>query len=156
MTLYSLSLTDLAKAAAIGVVNAILLSAIMLPAFRLGIAPMPQMPSLAFAETLLGRELPLPVGLLFHVAYVTFWSIVYVALFRNRMSFLNALWLGLALWVILLIAFFPFIGWGILGLGISPKLIPASLVPHLLFAVFLWALARLTFTRTAKAMSKRD
>jgi hypothetical protein len=40
----------------------------------------------------------------------------------------------------ILVVFFPIVGWGIAGLNISPKLIPASFVPHVLFGVFLWAL----------------
>lgn len=104
--------------------------------------------SLAFAETLFGRPLPLPIGLLFHVAYLTFWSVVYVGLFRDRLTFLNALWLALALWGVLLMVFFPIIGWGFLGLAISPKIIVASLVPHLLFAVVLWGLCRVAFAGT--------
>lgn len=135
------------KALLLGIINAVLLSAVMVPAFRLGIAPLPEPPSLAFAETLLGRSLPLPVGLLFHVAYVTFWSVVFVAVFYPRLSFLRALGLGIALWIVALAVFFPFIGWGILGLGVGPQLIPASLVPHLLFAVFLWGLSQLMLRR---------
>ncbi len=133
------------KALGIGILTAVLLSAVMVPAFKLGIAPMPKPPSLAFAQLLLGPNVPLPVGLLFHVVYVTFWGLIYVVLFRHRLTFLNALWLGLALWGVILVVFFPIVGWGFLGLGISPKLIPASLVPHVLFAVFLWGLCRLGF-----------
>ena len=36
-------------------------------------------------------------------------------------------------------------GWGFLGPAVGPRLIVASLVPHLLFAVFLWAGCRLVF-----------
>ncbi len=136
---------DTLKALGIGVLTAVLLSAVMVPAFKFGIAPMPKPPSLAFAQVLLGPNVPLPVGLLFHVAYVTFWALAYVVGFRAQLSILNALGLGLALWVVILVVFFPIIGWGFFGLGISPKLIPASLVPHVLFAVFLWGLCRLSF-----------
>ena len=136
---------DTLKALGIGVITAVILSAIMLPAFKFGIAPMPTLPSLAFARMLLGPNVPLPVGLLFHVAYVTFWALAYVIVFRDRLTFLNALWLGLALWVVILVVFFPIVGWGFLGLGISPKMIPASLVPHVLFAILLWGLCRLGF-----------
>ncbi len=136
---------DTLKALGIGVLTAVILSAIMVPAFKFGIAPMPKPPSLAFAQLLLGPNVPLPVGLLFHVGYVTFWTLAYVVVFRAHLSILNALGLGLALWVVILVVFFPIIGWGFLGLGISPKLIPASLVPHVLFAVFLWGLCRLSF-----------
>ncbi|MBI3002604.1 MAG: hypothetical protein HYY54_03085 [candidate division NC10 bacterium] len=144
----TLTRAELAKALAVGVVTALVLSAVMLPAFKFGLAPMPKQPSLAFAETLFGRPLPLPIGLLFHVAYLTFWSVIYVALFRDRLTFLNALWLGLALWGVILVVFFPIIGWGFLGLAISPKLIVASLVPHVLFAVVLWGLCRVAFAGT--------
>jgi hypothetical protein len=135
------------KALGIGVLTAVLLSAVMVPAFKFGMAPMPKPPSLAFAQVLLGPNVPLPVGLLFHVVYVTFWALAYVTVFRDHLTFLNTLWLGLALWVVILVVFFPILGWGFLGLGISPKLIPASLVPHVLFAVFLWGLCRLGFKK---------
>ncbi len=97
MQIHSLTPKEALKAVGIGIVTAILLSAVMVPAFKFGVSPMPKPPSLAFAETLFGRDLPMPVGLLFHVAYVTFWAFVYVVLFRDRLTFLNALWLGLAL-----------------------------------------------------------
>jgi len=145
MRLQALTARETVKALGVGVATALILSAIVLPAFKFGLAPMPQQPSLAFAETSFGSPLPLPVGLLFHVAYVTFWSVVYVAFFRDRLTFLNALWVGLFLWVVILVVFFPFIGWGFLGLAISPKLFPASLVPHLLFAAVLWGLCRVAF-----------
>ncbi len=130
------------KALVLGIINAVLLSAIMVPATLSGISPLPQPPSLAFAETLIGRPLPLPVGLLFHVAYVVFWSVVFVAAAYPRLTLARAAGLGLALWGIALIVFFPVIGWGLLGLGVSPALIAASLAPHALFSVFLWGLCR--------------
>ena len=145
MHIHRLSRKEALKALGIGVLTAVLLSAIMVPAFKLGIAPLPEPPSLALAKLLLGANTPLPVGLLFHVAYVTFWSVVYVSVFRDRLTFLNALWLGLALWVAILVVFFPVLGWGFFGLAISPKLIPAALAPHVLFAVILWGLCRWGF-----------
>ena len=145
MQIHSLTPKEAMKAAGIGVVTALLLTAIMVPMMKLGISPLPKPLGLAFAETIIGKALPLPVGLLFHVAYVTVWSVVYVMLFKDRLTFLNALWLGLALWVGVLVVFFPVVGWGFFGLAITPKLIVASLVPHLLFAVFLWRLCRWGF-----------
>ena len=145
MKIHSLTPKETLKAVGIGIVTALLLSAIMVPAFKLGFAPMPQPPSVALAALFLGPNVPLPVGLFLHVVYVTFWAVAYVVFFRDRLTFLNALWLGLALWAVILILFFPIFGWGFLGLGITPKMIPASLVPHVLFAVFLWGLCRWGF-----------
>ncbi len=145
MPLHDVTPKEWLKALGAGIATAILLSAVMVPALKLGISPMPKPLGLAFAETVLGRPLPLPVGLLFHVAYVTFWSVAFVVMFRNSLSFGKALLLALILWIGVLVVFFPIVGWGFLGLGVSPKLIVASFVPHLLFAVFLWGLCRLLF-----------
>ncbi len=151
MQIHRLSRNEALKAIGIGVVNALLLSAIMVPAFKFGIAPLPKPPSLVFAQLLFGPNVPLPVGLLFHIAYVTFWAVAYVVLFWDRLTIWNALWLGLGLWVVILLVFFPLFGWGFLGLEISPKLIPASLAPHLLFAAFLWGLCRIGFKKTTQS-----
>jgi hypothetical protein len=97
------------------------------------------------SATVLGRALPLPVGLLFHISYVAFWSIAYVSLFRDDLSLTKALALGGLLWIAVLLVFFPIVGWGFLGLAITPKLIVGSLVPHVLFSVFLWGLCHVVF-----------
>ena len=133
----------LARGLGPGLVNGLLLSAIMVPAFLAGMAPMPQPPSLAFAEVLLGDGLPLPVGLAFHLAWVALWSAVWVGVDHPRLHFATALALGLGLWVAALAIFFPLNGRGFLGLGVGPALVPAALVPHLLFAVLLRGLGRL-------------
>ena len=110
MTIQNLTRGDWLKAAGVGSGTAILLSAVMVPALKLGISPLPKPLGLAFAETILGDPLPLPVGLLFHVAYVTVWSLAFVVLFRNTLSLRNALALGLVLWIGVLLVFFPVVG----------------------------------------------
>jgi hypothetical protein len=131
------------KAIATGIATAAILSVILVPAMKAGLSPMPKPLALAFAQELFGN-VGLPVGLFFHLVYVTFWSVMYVVLFE-RHTFLNALWLALGLWVLVLLVFFPFVGWGLAGVGQSPMLFIGSLVPHVLFAVILWALHHLTF-----------
>lgn len=128
-----------------GIVNAALLSLVMIPVYRAGLSPIPQPPSLGFAEQLFARRLPLPVGLLFHLAYVTLWTVVFVAAVYPKLTFGRALLLGLALWVAALVVVFPILGWGLLGLSVGSGLVLASLVPHLLFALFLWLLCGLGF-----------
>ncbi len=145
MRFHDLSAREWGKAFGVGIVNGLLLSAVMVSAFKSGISPLPKPVGLAFAETVLGGPLPLPVGLLFHLAYVTVWSMAFVAFLRDSLTLRNALVLALALWIGILVVFFPIIGWGFLGLAISPKLIVASLVPHVLFGVFLWGLCRISF-----------
>ena len=125
----------------IGILVAILTAAVMLAATAAGLSPFPKPPSLAFAETVLRHSLPLPIGLLFHTAYVTFWCLVYVRFFPLR-GLGSALALGFALWLVILAIFFPVVGWGFGGLAVSPRLVVASFVPHLVFALLLWALDR--------------
>lgn len=145
MALITLTRKDFVKALGVGILTALILSAITVPAFMAGLPPAPQPPSLAFAEALFGATLPLAVGVLFHVAYVTAWSVIYVGLFRERLSFLRALGLAAFLWAVALVVFFPINGWGFLGLGVGPKMIPFAAVPHLLFAIVLWGLCRWAF-----------
>ncbi len=145
MRLHDLSAREWGKAFGVGVVNGLLLSAVMVPAFKSGLSPLPKPVGLAFAESVLGGPLPLPVGLVFHLAYVTFWSMAFVAFLRDSLTLRSALVLALALWIGALVVFFPIIGWGFLGLAVSPKLIVASFMPHLLFGVFLWGLCRFAF-----------
>jgi hypothetical protein len=82
---------------------------------------------------------------LFHVAWVTLFSVVYVVVWRNALTLQNAITLAFALWLLALIVFFPVVGWGFFGLAVSPKLIVPAMVSHLLFAVILWGLCRLAF-----------
>lgn len=155
MEFHKLPTGEWGKAFSVGIANGILLSAIMVPALKLGLSPFPKPLGLAFAEALLGgRPLPLPVGLLFHLAYVTLWSMAFIAFLRESLTLRNALLLAFLLWIGVLIVFFPIVGWGFLGLGISPKLIVASFVPHLLFGIFLWGLCRFAFKETATVASR--
>ncbi len=127
------------RAVGIGVVVSIITAVAMLLLTSAGLSPFPKPPSLAFAETVLGRTLPLPVGLLFHTVYVTFWSMIFVRCFPRR-DVWTALGLAAVLWLVILAVFFPVVGWGFAGVSVSPRLIPASFVPHLLFGLLLWAL----------------
>ena len=145
MKWHRLSWPNRTRAIGVGVGVSILTAAIMVTALKSGISPLPKPLGLAFAETLLGRTLPLPVGLLFHTAWVTAGSVIYVGLFLNALTLLRALALAITLWLLVLVVFFPVVGWGFLGLAVTPKLIIASAVPHLLFATFLWGLCKLAF-----------
>ncbi|WP_265519063.1 hypothetical protein [Nitratireductor luteus] len=127
------------RAVGIGLLVSIVTAAVMLALTAAGLSPFPKPPSLAFAETMLGRALPLPVGLLFHTAYVTFWSVIFVRYFPRR-DLWTALGLAGVLWLVILVVFFPVVGWGFAGVSVSPRLIPASFVPHLLFGLLLWGL----------------
>lgn len=146
---FGLTPDDWVKAFVLGIVISGLLSLISISALQRGVSPLPGPVALVFAKTIYASEdLPLVVGLLFHTAWTTFWTVIFAALFRNDPTFLKALGLGLFLWLLVLIVFFPIIGWGFFGLGHGPALIVGSLVPHVLFAVFLWAGCKLLYPTT--------
>lgn len=124
--------------------TAILLSLVVFPAASLSWWPLPEPMAMAFGQALFGR-VPLAVGLLLHFVYVTFWGVVYVLVFRYRFTFSSAFVLGLVLWMLALTFFFPLVGWGLFGVGVGLQLVPGSLIPHLLFSIFLWGFCRWFF-----------
>lgn len=146
MHIHKLSAPEWGKAIAVGVAVSVLTGAVMFLGLKSGISPLPKPLALAFATTLLDMKLPLPVGLLFHAAWVTFFSVVYVLLFRDALTFMRAFWLAFVLWALVLAVIFPAVGWGFFGLAVTPKLIIAAAVSHLLFAVLLWAFSKFAFS----------
>lgn len=155
MQIHTLNSEEWTKAVAIGVAVSILTGLITFVGLKAGISPLPKPLGLAFAETLWGSALPLPVGLLFHAVWVTGFSVVYFLLFADALTFMRAFWLAFVLWIATLVFFFPVVGWGFLGLAVTPKVIVAAAVLHLLFAVFLWGLARMTLGARIEGLPAR-
>ena len=153
MKWHALSGQDWLRAIAVGLGVSILTAAFMVAMMKAGVSPLPKALGLAFAETVLGRPLPLPVGLLFHTVWVTAFCVIYIGLFRDALTFLRALWLGIALWIFVLVFFFPVVGWGFFGLAVGPKMIIGAALPHLLFAIILWGLCRWAFKTSRVAYS---
>lgn len=135
------------KAVAAGVITSIGAAAIMAIGMKTGVSPLPKPLGLAFAEWLLARSLPLPIGLLFHLAYVTGWSVLFITLAPARwLRFWPILGFGLTLWLLAILVFTPLVGWGIAATAVAgPKGIVATLVAHLLFVFFLWLSCRWLF-----------
>lgn len=140
MKVHALDGHDWMRAIGVGIGVSVLTAAFMVITMKVGVSPLPKSLGLAFAETVLSRTLPLPVGLLFHTFWVTAFAVLYVLLFRDALTFARALTLGTALWLLVLVFFFPVVGWGFLGLAIGPRIIIGSAIPHFLFAFFLWGL----------------
>ena len=44
---------------------------------------------------------------MFHTVWSTAFSVLYVILFRDALTFMRALWLGVLLWLLVLASFFP-------------------------------------------------
>ena len=151
MKVHTLDGQEWAKAIGTGIGVSVLTAAFMVATTKAGVSPFPKALGLAFAETVLGRTLPLPVGLLFHIVWVTAFSVLYIVLFRDALTFMRALGLGVALWLFVLVFFFPVVGWGFFGLAVGPKMIVGAAITHLLFALLLWGLCLWAFRRPRPA-----
>jgi hypothetical protein len=104
------------KAATVGVLGSIVMFVlIMLGIHGVGVAPFNLPPSAAFLEMLGLNVGPLP--LLVHFGYGATWSLVLVALFGRDASLGKGLGLAVALWLVMMVAYSPLIGWGVFGIG---------------------------------------
>ena len=135
---------EFGKSVGVGLAVAILTGIVTAPVIKSGITPMPQAPSLAFAETLLG-PVPDPVGLVFHLFYVTGVTTLFLAIAGPRPRKRAIAAASAILWAITVFAFFPIVGWGVLGLAVTPKVAVAALGPHVLYGLVLWAVDRALF-----------
>ncbi len=134
------------RAMAAGVITSVATAVIMVIAMKTGLSPLPKPLGLAFAQWMIGRPLPLPVGLLFHLAYATGWSTLFILLAPRWLRFWPILGFGLTLWLIAIFVITPLVGWGVAATAVAgPKGVIATLIPHLLFSVFLWLSCRWLF-----------
>ena len=78
-----------------------------------GIAPFNVPPSAAFLETL-GLNVG-PVPLLVHFGYGAFWSVVLVGIVGSSANLKNGIGLAVGLWLVMMLALSPLIGWGVFG-----------------------------------------
>ena len=108
------------KAALIGALGSLVMFIIMMAAIHgAGVAPFNIPPSAAFLERLGLNVGPLP--LLAHFGYGAFWSIVFASLFKKQMNVWRGLGLAAALWLFMMIAYSPIIGWGVFGFGATER-----------------------------------
>ncbi len=138
------------RAIGIGLVVAALTALVLLANATPGMSPFPQPVAMAFAGSVLGWQHSLVMALVLHVIYVTAWAAIFVR-YLPRRGLPAALMLACVLWIIMLLLIFPILGWGLAGTHISAHVVPASLVPHLIFGISLWLLQRYVPGRAAKA-----
>lgn len=132
---------------AAGLLTGILAAVVMIALMKNGLSPMPAPLGLAFVNTLFHRHMPLPLGILFHLAYVTFWGTVFVLFAHQRTSALRVAVLSGALYLFALLVFVPLVGWGIFGTAVGPRVAGGLAITHALFGLFLWLSCRLPFLR---------
>lgn len=126
-----------------GAVASAAMGGVMLVAAASGVSPMPKPVPAALVSHALG-ELPRPGTVMLAVATHVLYGAVAGAVFAgvvHRVTVRAALAHGVALWVVMGVAWLPYLGWGPFGTGVSPKIAVATLVLHLVYGVTLgWLL----------------
>lgn len=128
-----------------GMVATLAMSVLMVIGVTSGVSPMPRPIPEAISSKVLGGSPQLLVLLLAvagHLAYGGTWGAVLAALVRPA-----TVWKGIALggflWLLMQIAVLPFLGWGLFGIAITPRIAGATLILHLVYGATLgWLLDR--------------
>ena len=119
-----------------GVVATIGMSAVMITGQLSGLSPMPRPIPIALVSALLGSGLPKPaliaLGATSHLVYGGLAAGVF-ALLVPRVTVRKGLLLGVALWLLMQLVWLPFLGWGVFGTAVTPKIAGATLVLHLVY-----------------------
>jgi hypothetical protein len=140
---------NLLKAAAVGVLAAIVMFVLMIFTIRQGLAPFNVTPSAAML-TKLGINVG-PLALLVHFGYGAFWSMVLVYWFQDRTNIAKGIYLAVGLWLFMMLVYSPIIGWGPFGFGQAsrlpagdplylqsgPKYLIATFVLHLIYGTII-------------------
>lgn len=122
-----------------GAVATAAMSVVMLAGVATGVSPMPKPIPVALVVRTLGIA-PGPVLIVLaavaHLAYGTGAGAV-LAGFVGRIAVWHGLVFGGLLWVVMGLAWLPFLGWGLFGTGLTPKIAVGTLVLHLVYGLTL-------------------
>lgn len=122
------------------------MSVLMLLAVVSGISPIPQPVPKAVVAQIFGSDIPKPllmalaIGL--HLGYGGLFGAILAWIVRP-VTIGKGFALGVGLWLLMQVTFLPFLGWGLFGTAITPKIAVATLVLHLVYGGVLgWVLDR--------------
>ena len=139
----------LATGAGWGALATVVMSALMIAGTLTGISPMPKPIPVALVAHTLGGGLPMPaliaLGALAHLAYGAAAGAILAGLIRH-VTLANALGYAVLLWALMNLVWLPYLGWGLFGTAVTPKIALATLILHLLYGLTLGLL--LDRTRT--------
>ncbi len=126
-----------------GVVATIAMSVLMILGVITGLSPMPSpIPEAIFNKGLglLGVGLPGPlIMLLAAVAHLSYGGVAgaLLAALTRPVTVWKGLGWGVLLWIVMQVAVFPLLGWGLFGVAITPRIAVATLVLHLVYGATL-------------------
>ncbi|HEX3647385.1 MAG TPA: DUF6789 family protein [Pseudonocardiaceae bacterium] len=122
-----------------GALATVAMSAVMVAGLAAGVSPMPKPVPVALVAHTLGMS-PGPALLVLaaaaHLAYGTVAGAVFAGLVR-RVAVWQAVVFAVVLWVLMGLVWLPYLGWGVFGTGLTPKIAVATLVLHLVYGLTL-------------------
>jgi hypothetical protein len=128
-----------------GIVATIAMSVLMVIATVSGVSPIPEPIPKAIVVTVVGgasKPVVMALAIGSHLVYGGVFG-AFLARAARPVTLANGIGLGVALWVLMQVAFLPFLGWGVFGTAITPKIAVATLVLHLVYgAVLGWTIDR--------------
>ncbi len=131
-----------------GVLATVGMSIPMIIGTATGVAPMPEPIPKAIMTTIFGKQFPTLLIMLLavgsHLVYGGIWAALLTQV-TTRVTIRKGLGLGVFLWLLMQVVVLPFIGWGLFGTTITPKIAVATLVLHLIYGVLVgWLVDRAT------------
>lgn len=120
----------------LGVLATLGMTILMLLGVATKVSPMPHPIPVAIMAKFLGPAAPMPLllvlGLTAHFLYGGVWgAVLWTAV--PPLTVPKGVGLALLLWVVMLLAWLPFLGWGVFGSAITVKIAVATLVLHLVY-----------------------
>jgi len=123
-----------------GLIGTVVMSILMLIGKVTGISPIPEPIPIVIMKHILG-DIAKPIlmisGMMSHLIYGSMAGAVFYSLIKNRGNIYRSMGFGILLWLIMQLTVLPFLGWGIFGSAITPKIAIATLVLHLVYGVIL-------------------
>ena len=105
-----------------------------------GMSPRPNPIPLALVSQVFGATAPKPLlmvlAIFAHLAYGGFWGTV-LAVSIRPVTVWKGIGLGVFLWLVMQLVFLPFLGWGIFGSAITPRIAVVTLVLHVIYGTTL-------------------
>lgn len=135
-----------------GLLGTLFMSIIMLIGMGTGMSPIPEPIPAAIAKGILG-DAPKPmimiIAIITHFGYGAFWGTLLFNWKKSTGTIWHGLGWGVFLWLIMELIVLPFLGWGVFGSAITPKIAVATLVLHLIYGGTLgWGLNRISTANT--------
>lgn len=119
-----------------GLIATFCMTLVMLTGMLSGLSPIPEPIPAAIMKWLFG-PLPQPAlmisGMIAHFLYGGIAGLLLFVIAKEQKPILQGLAWGILLWLIMHLVVLPLIGWGFFGGAMNPKIVPATLILHLIY-----------------------